>query len=154
MRGRGYSMGEGQRARAQRKSVRGSYTVEAAFLLPLAFGLVLFLISCAFFLHDRVSTCAWVHETILWEGFQKREEGSRDFAVETLVTEAKESVAKEGEEVTVTCRGKERLLPSFVRDLFALEPLHLEESEHMRQIYGEAKVRQRAFLEGVYERWK
>ncbi len=143
-----------RRMRVRKKSFRGSCTVEAAILLPLAFGVVLFLISCALFLHDRVSACAWVHETAVWEGFQKREEGSRDFSVEVLVTDAEELVAQRGKEVTVTCQGNERFLPSFVRVLFALGTLHVEESEHMRRVYGEAEIRQRGLLEGVYERWK
>ncbi len=147
-------VGEVRRAGKKRKSFRGSYTVEAAILIPLGFGLVLFLISCALFLRDQVSACAWVHETVVWEGFQKREAGSGESSVQALVTEAEELVTKAGKEVTVTCRGTERFQPLFVKQLFALETMHVEETEHMRQVYGEAVVRQKGFLEGVYERWK
>ena len=85
-----------RRMRVRKKSFRGSCTVEAAILLPLAFGVVLFLISCALFLHDRVSACAWVHETAVWEGFQKREEGTRwedmHFSVQETVAAAHEEL--------------------------------------------------------------
>ena len=83
-------------------------------------------------------------------GFMKRQCG-RGFR---NGTEAEELVAQRGKEVTVTCQGNERFLPSFVRVLFALGTLHVEESEHMRRVYGEAEIRQRGLLEGVYERWK
>ena len=138
----------------KRKCLRGSYTVEAAVLIPIGFGLVLFLISCALFLHDRVAACAWVHEAAVWEGFQKREEGSRDFSAALLVTEAGELTAWKGKEVTVTCQGEDRFMPSFVRSLFRLEAPRVEESENVRRVYGEEEVRRRGFLEGVYEKWK
>ncbi len=138
----------------RRKGLRGSYTVEAAVLIPLGFGLVLFLISCALFLHDRTAACAWVHETAVWEGFQKREEGSGDFSAAVLVTETRELTSQRGKEVTVICEGNERFMPSFVRGLFALEAPYVEESEHVRRVYGEEEVRLRGLLEGVYERWK
>ena len=138
----------------RKKSLRGSYTVEAAFLIPMAFGLVLFLVSCAWVLHDRVSACAWVHETAAWEGFQKREEESRESSVKLLITKAEELVEQRGKEVVAVCRGNEWFLPSFVKSLFVLETFHVEESEHIRRGYGEEAVRLRGFLEGVYERWK
>ncbi|MCI8504715.1 MAG: hypothetical protein HFI67_00810 [Lachnospiraceae bacterium] len=137
-----------------KKGLKGSYTVEAAFLIPMAFGLVLFLISCAWFLHDRVSACAWVHETAVWEGFQKRGEGSRESPVKVLITKAEELVEQRGKEVTVVCQGNEWFLPSFVKNLFVLGRFHVEESEHIRRVYGEEAVRLRGFLEGAYERWK
>ena len=84
--------------RMKGKTLRGSYTIEAAVLVPLALGLVLFVISCSLFLHDRVSACAWVHEAAVWEGFQKREEGSRNFSAKVLVTEVEEAMTRRGKE--------------------------------------------------------
>lgn len=136
--------------RMKGKTLRGSYTIEAAVLVPLALGLVLFVISCSLFLHDRVSACAWVHEAAVWEGFQKREEGSRNFSAKVLVTEVEEAMTRRGKEITVACQGNEWFLPSFVRDLFTLETFYVEETEHVRSVYGEEEVRRRGFLEGVY----
>ena len=36
-----------------KRKLRGSYTVEAAILMPLALGVILFVLSGVLFLHDR-----------------------------------------------------------------------------------------------------
>ena len=42
--------------------LRGSYTVEAAILMPLALGVILFVLSGVLFLHDRVWLECWYME--------------------------------------------------------------------------------------------
>lgn len=140
----------GNKNRKRGSWIKGSYTVEAAFLIPLGIGVLLFVISGALFLHDRIAACAWVHETAVWEGFQKTEEEGRELSPGVLVTKTREETEKKGEEITVTCSGEGRLFSSFVKPLFLLGTMRLEEQEQVKQIYGEQAVRLRGFLEGVY----
>lgn len=133
----------------QKRSLKGSYTVEAAFLIPLGIGVILFLIFSALILHDRVAACAWTHEAAVWEGFQK-ENGNQDFSAEVLVTKTKEQVTQDESTIMVSCIGAGQALPVFVRNLFRLGKVEVEKFEQVKQIYGEQMVRLRGFVEGVY----
>ncbi|MCI8465420.1 MAG: hypothetical protein HFI63_06140 [Lachnospiraceae bacterium] len=134
----------------EKKGLRGSYTVEAAFLIPLGIGVILFLISTALFLHDTVTACAWVHETAQWEGFQKREEESRDFSSIFLLAKVEEEVDRHGRELFISSEGEGWLFSSMLEGMFHVRKPRIEKKERVKRIFGEEAVRLRGFTEGVY----
>lgn len=131
--------------------VKGGYTVEAAVLLPLGIALVLFLVSAALILHDRVAVCAWIHEAAQWEGFQKKEGNHKSLSEVVILSQMKEKIVSDGEMVTVKCEGEGQFLSGIVRVLFLLEAPRLEGREYVKRIYGEQVVRSQGVSEGVYE---
>ncbi len=131
--------------------IRGEYTVEAAILLPLGIALILFLISAALILHDRVAVCAWTHEAAQWEGFQKKKGDHKNLSEMVILSQMKERIVSDGGKVTVECEGEGQFLSKIVRTLFMLETPRLEGREYVNKIYGEQMVRLRGFSEGVYE---
>ena len=56
-----------------KRKLRGSYTVEAAILMPLALGVILFVLSGVLFLHDRVWLECWVYGTAEQQAFRKEQ---------------------------------------------------------------------------------
>ena len=135
----------------RRFRLRGSYTAEAAFLLPMGIGLILFVVSCALLLHDRVMVCAWVHETAQREAFQKLQaDDEEESDLRLLLTQEEKQVCRNLHKIIVTCEGQSRFLSSMVPDLFRLLSAHGKEKEEVEMIYGEQYVRLRGFKNGVY----
>ena len=135
----------------RRFNLRGSYTAEAVFLLPMGIGLILFVVSCALLLHDRVMVCAWVHETAQREAFQKLQaDDEEESDLRLLLTQEEKQVSRSLHKIVVTCDGKSRFLSSMVPDLFRLSSTHGKEQEEVERIYGEQFVRLRGFENGIY----
>ena len=141
-----------------KRRLRGSHTVEAAILLPLGIGVVLFLVSFSLILHDRVVLCAWISETAQQAVFQKEsgnggrteqigggqtQGGSGQTAVPALVSRLAGTVEKTGKTVAISCRGSGSFVSPFVKIVFFLREPRLEGQKQVQLLYGEEIVRKR-----------
>ena len=124
-----------------KRKLRGSYTVEAAILMPLALGVILFVLSGVLFLHDRVWLECWVYGTAEQQAFRKeqREEGN----IAGLIMDSTGSVDVRGRSVQVNGAGTGRFLAALPRTLFFLKEPRMEVSVQVKRLYGEQVVRAR-----------
>ena len=124
-----------------KRKLRGSYTVEAAILMPLALGVILFVLSGVLFLHDRVWLECWVYGTAEQQAFRKeqREEGN----IAGLIMDSTGSVDVRGRSVQVNGAGTGRFLAELPRTLFFLKEPRMEVSVQVKRLYGEQVVRAR-----------
>ena len=124
----------------QRK-LRGSYTVEAAILMPLALGVILFVLSGVLFLHDRVWLECWVYGTAEQQAFRKEQREEENIA--GLIMDSTGSVDVRGRSVQVNGVGTGRFLAALPRTLFFLKKPRMEVSVQVKRLYGEQVVRAR-----------
>ena len=124
-----------------KRKLRGSYTVEAAILMPLALGVILFVLSGVLFLHDRVWLECWVYGTAEQQAFRKeqREEGN----IAGLIMDSTGSVDVRGRSVQVNGAGTGRFLAALPRTLFFLKEPRMKVSVQVKRLYGEQVVRAR-----------
>ncbi len=139
-----------------KKQLKGSHTAEAAVLLPLGIGLILFLVSCSLILHDRVVLSTWIAEAAQQAAFQKESRKERN--TEKAVTEEQEaerimvaglvsrmtgSVERTGKTVKIVCSGRGGFASPFVKAIFFLKEPELEGQKQVQLLYGEDIVRKR-----------
>lgn len=121
--------------------LRGSYTVEAAILMPLALGVILFVLSGVLFLHDRVWLECWVYGTAEQQAFRKEQREEENIA--GLIMDSTGSVDVRGRSVQVNGAGTGRFLAALPRTLFFLKEPRMEVSVQVKRLYGEQVVRAR-----------
>lgn len=112
-----------------RKGLRGSYTVEAAFVLPFLFLLMLGFLQLAFSVHDRVVQKAVCYETALeaayggsinkngWDGYLVRPQGKeleiygKERAKAGIIGGKKQEirVAYHGDEIQILAEGEVKM---------------------------------------------
>lgn len=124
-----------------KRKLRGSYTVEAAILIPLALGVILFVLSGVLFLHDRVWLECWVYGTAEQQAFRKEQREEENIA--GLIMDSTGSVDVRGRSVQVNGAGTGRFLAALPRTLFFLKEPRMEVSVQVKRLYGEQVVRAR-----------
>lgn len=124
-----------------KRKLRGSYTVEAAILMPLALGVILFVLSGVLFLHDRVWLECWVYGTAEQQAFRKEQREEENIA--GLIMDSTGSVDVRGRSVQVNGAGTGRFLAALPRTLFFLKEPRMEVSVQVKRLYGEQVVRAR-----------
>lgn len=124
-----------------KRKLRGSYTVEAAILMPLALGVILFVLSGVLFLHDRVWLECWVYGTAEQQAFRKEQREEENIA--GLIMDSTGSVDVRGRSVQVNGVGTGRFLAALPRTLFFLKEPRMEVSVQVKRLYGELVVRAR-----------
>ena len=124
-----------------KRKLRGSYTVEAAILMPLALGVILFVLSGVLFLHDRVWLECWVYGTAEQQAFRKEQRKEENIA--GLIMDSTGSVDVRGRSVQVNGVGTGRFLAALPRTLFFLKEPRMEVSVQVKRLYGEQVVRAR-----------
>ena len=124
-----------------KRKLRGSYTVEAAILMPLALGVILFVLSGVLFLHDRVWLECWVYGTAEQQAFRKEQRKEENIA--GLIMDSTGSVDVRGRSVQVNGAGTGRFLAALPRTLFFLKEPRMEVSVQVKRLYGEQVVRAR-----------
>lgn len=124
-----------------KRKLRGSYTVEAAILMPLALGVILFVLSGVLFLHDRVWLECWVYGTAEQQAFRKEQREEENIA--GLIMDSTGSVDVRGRSVQVNGAGTGRFLAALSRTLFFLKEPRMEVSVQVKRLYGEQVVRAR-----------
>lgn len=124
-----------------KRKLRGSYTVEAAILMPLALGVILFVLSGVLFLHDRVWLECWVYGTAEQQAFRKEQREEENIA--GLIMDSTGSVDVRGRNVQVKGAGTGRFLAALPRTLFFLKEPRMEVSVQVKRLYGEQVVRAR-----------
>ena len=124
-----------------KRKLRGSYTVEAAILMPLALGVILFVLSGVLFLHDRVWLECWVYGTAEQQAFRK--EQRKEENIVGLIMDSTGSVDVRGRSVQVNGVGTGRFLAALPRTLFFLKEPRMEVSVQVKRLYGEQVVRAR-----------
>ena len=122
-----------------KRKLRGSYTVEAAILIPLALGVILFVLSGVLFLHDRVWLECWVYGTAEQQAFRKEQREEENIA--GLIMDSTGSVDVRGRSVQVNGAGTGRFLAALPRTLFFLKEPRMEVSVQVKRLYGEQVVR-------------
>ncbi|MEI3175046.1 MAG: hypothetical protein V8S96_00275 [Lachnospiraceae bacterium] len=122
-----------------KRKLRGSYTVEAAILMPLALGVILFVLSGVLFLHDRVWLECWVYGTAEQQAFRKEQREEENIA--GLIMDSTGSVDVRGRSVQVNGAGTGRFLAALPRTLFFLKEPRMEVSVQVKRLYGEQVVR-------------
>ncbi|QNM04564.1 TadE/TadG family type IV pilus assembly protein [Qiania dongpingensis] len=129
------------------RKIEGGYTVEAAFLLPLGFALILLVVSYSFIFRDKVTICAGVHEAAEREAFQKTGNNQKETKyLETLSCPDIPIQISRGETmVTVKCGGKSQFLSRLIQSLFFLREPYLEKREEIGLLYGEQVIRDMNF---------
>ena len=130
------------------KKLQGSYTVEAAVLIPLAFVLVLLSVSYSLIYYDRTALCAGIHEIAQKEGFQKHTEENTG-SVPSALSQISVEIEQADREIIVNGSGKSRFLSPIIRMFFFLKEPYLENQEKVCLIYGEQAVRERK-IRGEY----
>ena len=124
-----------------KRKLRGSYTVEAAILMPLALGVILFVLSGVLFLHDREWLECWVYGTAEQQAFRKEQREEENIA--GLIMDSTGSVDVRGRSVQVNGVGTGRFLAALPRTLFFLKEPRMEVSVQVKRLYGELVVRAR-----------
>ena len=124
-----------------KRKLRGSYAVEAAILMPLALGVILFVLSGVLFLHDRVWLECWVYGTAEQQAFRKEQREEENIA--GLIMDSTGSVDVRGRSVQVNGAGTGRFLAALPRTLFFLKEPRMEVSVQVKRLYGEQVVRAR-----------
>ncbi|MCD2493497.1 hypothetical protein LQE92_12815 [Lacrimispora sp. NSJ-141] len=127
--------------------IKGGYTVEAAFLLPLGFALILLVVSYSFILRDKVAICAGIHEVAEREAFQKTGNGWKktEYLAALSSPDIPIRISKGKSTVTVKCGGTPRFLSRLIQSLFFLREPYLEKWEEAGLIYGEQMIRDFGF---------
>ena len=133
--------GTKKRSEILKRKLRGSYTVEAAILMPLALGVILFVLSGVLFLHDRVWLECWVYGTAEQQAFRKEQREEENIA--GLIMDSTGSVDVRGRSVQVNGAGTGRFLAALPRTLFFLKEPRMEVSVQVKRLYGEQVVRAR-----------
>ena len=124
-----------------KRKLRGSYTVEAAIIMPLALGVILFVLSGVLFLHDRVWLECWVYGPAEQQAFRKEQREEENIA--GLIMDSTGSVDVRGRSVQVNGVGTGRFLAALPRTLFFLKEPRMEVSVQVKRLYGEQVVRAR-----------
>ena len=124
-----------------KRKLRGSYTVEAAIIMPLALGVILFVLSGVLFLHDRVWLECWVYGTAEQQAFRKEQREEENIA--GLIMDSTGSVDVRGRSVQVNGVGTGRFLAALPRTLFFMKEPRMEVSVQVKRLYGEQVVRAR-----------
>ncbi len=123
---------------------KGSFTVEAAFVIPAGIALVFLILWMAMFLHDEVVVKAWLCDQVQKQAFQKEADG-KETGPETLLSDIETVRKTEGDRFVISCRGKGRFLSFLEETFFSLkEPDHMEEKE-TGLLFGEEIVRKSRF---------
>ena len=128
-------------AKILKKRLRGSHTAEAAILMPLALGVILFVLSGCLILHDRVWLECWVYGTAQQEAFRKEQGEEKE--IFGLITDSGGSVETGKRTVQVSGDGTGRFLSMLPKALFFLQEPKLEASVQVKCLYGEQIVRMR-----------
>ena len=128
-------------AKILKKRLRGSHTAEAAILMPLALGVILFVLSGCLILHDRVWLECWVYGTAQREAFRKEQGEEKE--IFGLITDSRGSVETGKRTVQVSGDGTGRFLSMLPKALFFLQEPKLEASVQVKCLYGEQNVRMR-----------
>ena len=127
-----------------RKKKRGSLTVEASIVFPIAVMLLCLILWASMLLHDRVSAAAWVCDQTQRADFQK-ESGAGQEEPRLLILSERTETERGENRVTVACEGRERLLSAFGGALFSLEGREYAETQEAELLFGENVVRKRRF---------
>lgn len=131
------------------KKLQGSYTVEAAFLVPVGFVLILLIVSYSLIYYDRAALCAVLHETAQKEGFQKwkgEEMADEKITVPTAASKSSIELIRTNRMLVAEGRGKSHFLSSMIRPFFFLKEPELENQERVILVYGEEVVREYGIL--------
>lgn len=109
--------------------------------MPLALGVILFVLSGVLFLHDRVWLECWVYGTAEQQAFRKEQREEENIA--GLIMDSTGSVDVRGRSVQVNGAGTGRFLAALPRTLFFLKEPRMEVSVQVKRLYGEQVVRAR-----------
>lgn len=136
------------RKHIKKYQMRASYTVEAAFIMPIAFLLIILSVSYTFICYDRTAMRAWLHETAMKEGFQKRIEENENIrsVIPSMTSTMSLKLLKNRKTLKVICDGNSHFFTPLISVFFFLEEPQMEVQENVELLYGEQIIR----AKGVY----
>lgn len=129
-------------------NVKGSFTIEASYLIPFVFALILLFLSWSLHFYDRIAAEAWVYQTIVKYAYEK-EDGETDEAIPAIRTKFDQTIMDGKMQVEVSAEGRTSFLSEFELAMTGLSEPSIKKQETAKKISGETVVRIRTvFQEG------
>lgn len=128
------------------QELKGSYTIESVFLMPLAFALLFLFVSMSLISHDRISAAAWMQEQVMLASCERYEETELRKVIPAACTRFDLQICVEKERCTVSCTGNSAFFSDFETAMFGIGKPKLSGTEIYENKYGEKELRKKRLI--------